>query len=401
MLGVPVRFPGEAPNLPPAAQQPDWPDRAALHAATAELASLPGLVAAAESDALRDRLARVARGEAVLLQGGDCAESLDGATPERVGGKFGLLGRMAAVLTEGSGLPVVQLGRIAGQYAKPRSSPLETLDGVTLPVYRGDLVNGCDFTARDRTPDPSRLIRAYGAASATLGMLRELTARHGTELWTSHEALVLEYERGLTRTTPAGTYDLSAHLVWIGERTRALDGAHIDFAAGIRNPVAVKLGPTTTPDEALALVDRLDPERRPGRLTFITRMGAEAVRDVLPDLVAKVTADGAEVVWVCDPMHGNTFTAPSGHKTRHYDTVIDEVRGFFEVHRALGTHPGGIHAELTAEDVTECLGGSCAISPDEVPDRYESTCDPRLNACQALDLAHELAARYVRHLDGA
>ncbi|MCJ1678220.1 3-deoxy-7-phosphoheptulonate synthase [Streptomyces sp. APSN-46.1] len=368
-----------------------------MRAVADELATLPGLVLAEECDRLSDRLAAVARGEAVLLQGGDCAETFDGVTEEHVRGTFGTLGEMSALIAEGAGLPVVQLGRIAGQYAKPRSSPLETRDGQTLPAYRGDLVNGLAFTPEARMPDPGRLQRGYRISATTLNLLRALAARRTTEFWTSHEALVLEYERALTRDTPSGVYDLSAHLVWVGERTRQLNGAHLDFVAGIRNPVAVKLGPTTTADDALAIVDQLDPDRTPGRLTFISRMGADAVRDALPELVSKVEASGAQVVWMCDPMHGNTFVAPSGHKTRDFDRIMDEVRGFFEVHADLGTHPGGIHAELTGEPVTECLGGTKPVTPEDLPSRYETACDPRLNRRQALDLARALADLYAHH----
>ncbi|MEV6209055.1 3-deoxy-7-phosphoheptulonate synthase class II [Kitasatospora sp. NPDC051914] len=380
---------------PPVAQQPDWPDREALLSAAAELAGLPALVAAEECDRLRDRLAAVARGEALLLQGGDCAERLDAVGPETTAAKFQTLGRMAAVLSEAAGLPVTRLGRIAGQFAKPRSSQVEQRDGVELPSYRGDMVNGSAFTAEARTPDPDRLRRVYRASAQTLDHLRTLTADRGGEFWTSHEALVLEYERALSRSTPSGCYGLSGHLLWIGERTRQLDGAHVEFAARIRNPIAVKLGPSTTPDDALRLVDRLDPDREPGRLTFISRMGAGAVRDALPDLVAKVTASGAEVVWICDPMHGNTVSSPSGHKTRRLVDILDEVRGFVEVHRSLGTHPGGVHLELTGEHVTECVGGTYEIRPEDLPARYESACDPRLNLGQALDVAFELASIYA------
>ncbi|WP_329455130.1 3-deoxy-7-phosphoheptulonate synthase class II [Streptomyces sp. NBC_01497] len=380
---------------PPAAQQPDWPDPAALRAVADDLAARPALVTAAECDRLRARLAEVACGAALTLQGGDCAETFDGGGPERIGAAYRTIRQMSAVVSEAAGLPVVQLGRMAGQYAKPRSRPDETRDGVTLPAYRGDLVNGEAFTLESRTPAPQRLRRGYDRAAGTLEILRGLTAQRGGEFFTAHEALVLEYERALTRQAPSGTYDLSAHLVWIGERTRQLDGAHLDFVSRIRNPVAVKLGPTSTPDDALALIDLLDPDREPGRLTFIARMGARSVREVLPDLVAKVTASGARVVWVCDPMHGNTVSAPSGHKTRWLIDILDEVRGFFEVHRALGTHPGGVHLELSGEHVTECVGGTYEVLPAQVPDRYETACDPRLNRGQALDVAFELAELYA------
>ncbi|WTL42086.1 3-deoxy-7-phosphoheptulonate synthase [Streptomyces brevispora] len=386
---------GAAPRPRPAAQQPDWPDRAALRAVTEELAVLPGLVLAEECDRLTERLAAVARGEAVLLQGGDCAETFDGVTEEHVRATFGTLAEMRALITEGARLPVVQLGRIAGQYAKPRSSPFETRSGETLPAYRGDLVNGLAFTLLSRAPDARRLHLGYRVSATTLNLLRALAARGDGEFWTSHEALVLEYEWALTRETPSGRYDLSAHLLWIGERTRQLDGAHLDFVAGIRNPVAVKLGPTTTADEALAIVDQLDPDRTPGRLTFISRMGADAVRDRLPELVSKVEASGARVVWMCDPMHGNTFVMPSGHKTRDLDRIVDEVQGFFDVHAGLGTHPGGLHVEMTGEPVSECLGGSRPVTPEDVPSRYESACDPRLNQRQSLDLARVVAKLYA------
>ncbi|MFD8600315.1 3-deoxy-7-phosphoheptulonate synthase [Kitasatospora sp. NPDC059646] len=378
----------------PAAQQPDWPDPDALRAVADDLAGRPALVRAEECDRLREQLAAVARGEALLLQGGDCAETLAEAGPATTSGKYRTLALMAAVISEAADLPVVRLGRIAGQFAKPRSSSTETRDGVELPSYRGDMVNGPAFTAADRTPDPDRLRQVYRASADTLAHLGELSAQGG-EFWTSHEALVLEYERALTRDTPAGRYALSGHLLWIGERTRQLDGAHVEFAAQVRNPVAVKLGPTSTTDDALRLIDRLDPDREPGRLTFISRMGARAVRDTLPDLVAKVAASGAEVAWICDPMHGNTVSSPSGHKTRRLTDVLDEIRGFLEVHRSLGTHPGGVHLELTGDHVTECVGGTYEIRPEDLPTRYETTCDPRLNLGQALDVAFELAAMYA------
>ncbi|MFD5495990.1 3-deoxy-7-phosphoheptulonate synthase [Streptomyces sp. NPDC001812] len=381
----------------PAAQQPEWPDREALAEAVAELGLAPSLVLPEECDTLRDRLAAVARGEAVVLQGGDCAETFDGAREEQIDAKFRTLNQMAAVVAEAAVMPVVTIGRMAGQYAKPRSHAHETRDGVTLPAYRGDLVNASAFTPESRTPQPGRLARAHRVSATTLNLLRALAAHSRTEFWTSHEALVLEYEHALTRGTPSGPYNLSAHTVWVGERTRRPGDAHIDYVARIRNPIAVKVGPTTTPDDALALVDRLDPEREPGRLTFVARMGADAVRDVLPDLVAKVTAAGSPVVWVCDPMHGNTFLADGGFKTRRLDVIVDELRGFFEVHRALGTHPGGVHTELTGDQVTECLGGTYPVTPADLPTRYETACDPRLNRGQSLDLARALADLYAEH----
>jgi 3-deoxy-7-phosphoheptulonate synthase len=429
----------------PAAQQPEWPDPDRLREAVAELATYPPLVFAGECDQLTGKLAAVARGEAFLLQGGDCAETFAGATADNLRDKLKTLLQMAVVLTYAASVPVVKVGRIAGQYAKPRSAGTETRDGVTLPAYRGDAVNGLEFTAEARMPDPRRLLRTYNASSATLNLARafvtggyadlrqvhawnqdfvagspsgeryeRLAAEidralsfmhacgadpeefHAVELYSSHEALILEYERALTRidSRTGLPYDTSAHMVWVGERTRDLGGAHVEFARTIRNPVGVKLGPATSPDVALALIERLDPERRPGRLTFITRMGAGRVRDALPPLVEKVTASGAQVAWVCDPMHGNTFAAPSGHKTRRFDDVLDEVKGFFEVHRALGTHPGGIHVELTGDDVTECIGGGAEIFEADLHQRYESACDPRLNRSQSLDLAFLVAEMY-------
>jgi 3-deoxy-7-phosphoheptulonate synthase len=429
----------------PAAQQPDYPDRTALREVTAELESYPPLVFAGECDLLRQRLAAVARGEAFLLQGGDCAEAFDAVSAEQIRNKLKTLLQMGAVLTYAGSVPVVKVGRIAGQYSKPRSKPTETRDGVTLPTYRGDSVNGFAFTEAARVPDPQRLKRMYHASAATLNLVRafttggyadlrqvhawtqdfvrrspsgqryEVLAREidqalkfmhacGTdpeelktvEFYASHEALLLDYEGALTRTDSRSgkLYDTSGHMIWIGERTRQLDGAHVEFASQVRNPVGVKLGPTTTPEDALALIEKLDPEREPGRLTFITRMGADTVRDRLPVLVEKVTASGAQPAWVCDPMHGNTFEAASGHKTRRFDDVLDEVKGFFEVHKALGTHPGGIHMELTGDDVTECVGGGDEIFVDDLHQRYETACDPRLNRSQSLDLAFLVAEMY-------
>ncbi|MET9296402.1 class II 3-deoxy-7-phosphoheptulonate synthase [Streptomyces sp. NPDC003077] len=423
----------------PAAQQPPWPDADALRAALDGLAARPPLTSPEECDLLRVRLAAVARSEAFLLQGGDCAETFAEVTSDRVRAKAQVLQQMSVVLGYAGSLPVVTVGRVAGQYAKPRSRPTETRDGETLPVYRGDAVNGPEFTARARTPDPDRLLRVYDASVTTLNLLRAYaqggvgdllhlrdwspdftdlappapgprrlardidaalrflrargTVTAPTELFTSHEALLLDYESALTRPDPrtGDPYDLSGHLLWIGERTRQLDGAHIAFAASVRNPLGVKLGPTATADEALALVDRLDPRREPGRLTFITRMGADRVRDRLPELIEKTTAAGARVGWVCDPMHGNTFAAAGGLKTRRFDRIMDEITGFFEVHRALGTHPGGLHLELTGTHVTECLGGADRLTEADLPDRYETACDPRLNRSQALELAFAVA----------
>ncbi|GAA1293590.1 3-deoxy-7-phosphoheptulonate synthase class II [Saccharothrix xinjiangensis] len=363
----------------PAAQQPGWPDPGALREAVAWLSVAAPLVTAEETDRLTALLGRAARGEAFVLQGGDCAERFDHVTPERVGGKLVTLSRMAAVLEAAAGVPVVRVGRIAGQFAKPRSAPAETRDGVSLPSYRGDVVNGAEFTAEARTPDPWRMVRAHRASAATLELVRPAGVH------TSHEALLLEYESALTRRRAGGWYDTSAHLLWIGERTRDPDGAHVEFASRIANPVAVKLGPTASVREVLELAERLNPWRVPGRLSFIARMGADRVREALPPLVRAVAAGGVPVVWLCDPMHGNTVTAPSGHKTRLVARVLEEVAGFFEVHRAAGARPGGLHLELTGDDVTECVGG--AVSARDLPLRYESACDPRLNRDQSLEVA--------------
>ncbi|MDX6582081.1 MAG: 3-deoxy-7-phosphoheptulonate synthase [Solirubrobacterales bacterium] len=429
----------------PAAQQPDWPDPAHLRAVTAELAKQPPLVFAGECDQLKDRLAAVAAGEGFVLQGGDCAETFSGSRADAVRDKLETLLQMALVLTYAASTPVVKLGRIAGQFAKPRSKPTESRDGIELPAYRGDAVNGFEFTPEARHPDPARLLRAYHSAAVTLNLCRafanggyadlhqahawnqDFVAQspagqryeqlageidralsfmnacgidpeelHGVEFYSSHEALLLEYERALTRidSRTGLPYDVSAHLVWIGERTRDPNGAHVEFCRQIRNPIGVKIGPTTSPDDVLTLIERLNPDDEPGRLTLITRLGAAKIRDVLPPLVEKVTERGSPVVWVCDPMHGNTFEAPSGHKTRRLDHVLDEVAGFFEVHRALGTHPGGIHVEFTGEDVTECIGGGHEVVEADLHHRYETACDPRLNRRQALDLAFTVAEMY-------
>jgi len=425
----------------PAAQQPAWPDDGVLAEVTAELSTLPPLVFAGECDVLRSRLADAAAGRAFLLQGGDCAETFVGATADLIRGRIKTVLQMAVVLTYGASLPVIKVGRMAGQFAKPRSSGDETRDGVTLPAYRGDAVNSFEFTAEHRAPDPRRLLKAYHTSASTLNLIRAFTqggfadlrqvhewnrgfigaavnaryeaiaseidramsfmaacgadfdALRTVEFFSSHEALLLDYERAMTRidSRTGLPYDVSAHMVWVGDRTRQLDGAHLDLLSQVRNPLGVKLGPSSTPDEVLELIDVLDPSREPGRLTFITRMGSGRVRELLPALVEKVTASGAQVLWVCDPMHGNTFASPSGYKTRRFDDVIDEVRGFFEVHRAAGTVPGGLHIELTGDDVTEILGGFERIDDAALATRYESLCDPRLNHQQSLELSFLVA----------
>jgi 3-deoxy-7-phosphoheptulonate synthase len=427
-------------NLP-AAQQPTWPDQADLSRVRAELAKLPPLVFAGEVDILRDRLASAAKGEAFLLQGGDCAETFSDATADRIRNRVKTLLQMAVVLTYGASLPVIKMGRMAGQFAKPRSSNDETREDVTLPAYRGDAVNGYDFTLESRTANPERLLKAYNTSASTLNLIRAFTqggfddlrsvhewnrgftdnpanaryeslakeidraikfmaacgadfdALRTTEFYVSHEALLFDYERPMTRIdSRTGTpYDTSGHFIWIGERTRQLDGAHVDFMSRVRNPIGVKLGPTTSTSDVLDLIDKLDPNREPGRLTFISRMGAPKIREELPKLVEAVRDSGAAPLWITDPMHGNGITTKNGYKSRRFDDVMDEVRGFFEVHRALGTVPGGIHVELTGDDVAECLGGSEHIDEATLEERYESLCDPRLNHSQSLELAFLVA----------
>ena len=423
-------------------QQPTYPDAGAVDAAVARLRTAPPLVFAGECDDLTEKIAAVTRGEAFLLQGGDCAETFAGVTADNVRNKLRVLLQMAVVLTYAASVPVVKLGRLAGQYAKPRSSDMETRGGVTLPAYRGDAVNGYDFTPEARIPDPQRLVDVYNSSAATLNLVRAFVTGgyadlrqvhtwntdfvqsspfgqryeavadeieraltfmkaigadpdefHRVDFHSSHEALLLEYEQSLTRIDSRTDlpYNVSAHFVWIGERTRQLDGPHVELLSRIQNPIGIKLGPTTTPDDALSYAARLNPDNKPGRLTFITRFGADKIRDGLPALVEKVTAEGVQVAWVCDPMHGNTFEASSGYKTRRFDDVIEEVQGFFDVHRSLGTWPGGVHVELTGDDVTECVGGGEEIDEAGLANRYESVCDPRLNRVQSLELSFLVA----------
>ncbi|MGF9662993.1 3-deoxy-7-phosphoheptulonate synthase class II [Arthrobacter crystallopoietes] len=425
----------------PVVQQPTWADSEVHRAAVSELSSLPPLVFAGEVDLLRQRLADAAEGKAFLLQGGDCAETFEGATADKISARVRTILQMAVVLTYGASLPVIKMGRMAGQFAKPRSSNDETREGVTLPAYRGDMVNGYEFTPESRAHNANRMVQAYHTSASTLNLIRAFTqggfadlrlvhhwnkgftanpahsryeslareidravkfmdacgadfdALKRVEFFASHEALVLDYERALTRidSRTGLPYGTSGHFLWIGERTRQLDGAHVDFLSRVRNPIGVKLGPTSSADDALRLIDKLDPQREPGRLTFITRMGAGNIREKLPALVEKVTASGAKVLWVSDPMHGNTVTSPNGYKTRNFDDVIDEVRGFFEVHHALGTFPGGLHVEMTGDDVAECLGGADPIDQHAFLERYESVCDPRLNHMQSLEMAFLVA----------
>ncbi|QNE89873.1 3-deoxy-7-phosphoheptulonate synthase class II [Corynebacterium incognita] len=429
-----------------AKQQPKW-DQATADNVRKILESVPPIVLPPEINALRRKMADVANGKAFLLQGGDCAETFESNTEPHIRSNVRTLLQMAAVLTYGASTPVVKLARIAGQYAKPRSSDL---DGNGLPNYRGDIVNGVEPTEEGRRPDPARMIRAYANSSATMGLVRALTssgtadlyklhewnrefvanskagARYEalareienalkfmdacgvsdtelrrSEIYCSHEALLVDYERGMLRLgqDEFGTtklYDLSAHQVWVGERTRGMDDFHIGFAALIGNPIGVKIGPGITPEEAVAYAEKLDPHREPGRLTMVARMGHDKVRTVLPPVIRAVEESGHKVVWQSDPMHGNTFTSSNGYKTRHFDKVLDEVQGFFEVHRELGTHPGGIHLEFTGEDVTECLGGAEDITDIDLPGRYESACDPRLNTQQSLELSF-LVAEMLRN----
>jgi 3-deoxy-7-phosphoheptulonate synthase len=426
----------------PAEQQPEWPDEAALKEALEELRVLPPLVFAGEARSLQSALARVDRGEAFLLQAGDCAEAFGDFTADSIRDKLKVILQMAVVLTYASGLPVVKVGRIAGQFAKPRSSSSETVGGTSLPSFRGHAINDSPFSAEARRPDPGRLIRAYHQSAATLNLIRAFTkggfadlrqihvwnqefvaqsrqgqrynaiagqieralrfmaacgvdldndsAMHEVDFYTSHEALLLGFEEALTRrdSLTGDWYDCSAHLLWIGERTRQVDGAHVEFLSGVRNPVASKVGPGATPDELIALCERLNPERVPGRLTFIARMGSDRVEEALPPLLRAVRDEGHRVVWACDPMHGNTFSVESGRKTRRFDDILTEIKGFFVCCQAEQVTPGGVHLELTAEDVTECLGGAEEIL--DLEDRYHALCDPRLNARQALDLAFQV-----------
>jgi 3-deoxy-7-phosphoheptulonate synthase len=429
----------------PAAQQPEWPDDTELEAVFDEISHLPPLVFAGEARSLKDALARVAEGRAFVLQAGDCAESFGDFSADAIRDKLKIILQMAVMLTYGAGLPIVKVGRIAGQFAKPRSAASEQIGDVTLPSFRGHAVNDIAFDPDSRRADPRRLVKVYHQSAATLNLLRALTkggfadlnqihvwnqefvaaskegqrferianqidralrfmaacgidlgadsALHEVDFYTSHEALLLGYEEALTRrdSLTGDFYDCSAHLVWVGDRTRTLDGAHVEFVSGVHNPVAVKLGPSATAEKVLALCDRLDPEGEPGRLSFITRFGAGRVEELLPRLIRAVRDEGRKAVWICDPMHGNTITTGSGRKTRRFDDILTEIKGFFVAHQQEGTFPGGVHIELTHEDVTECLGGAEQVLDRHLEHRYQALCDPRLNARQSLDLAFELA----------
>jgi 3-deoxy-7-phosphoheptulonate synthase len=429
----------------PAVQQPNWPDEAALEAVLKQMSTMPPLVFAGEARELTSKLGQVASGEAFLLQAGDCAESFDAFSADAIRDKLKVILQMAVVLTYSSGVPTVKVGRIAGQFAKPRSSDTETIGDLVLPSFRGHMVNDIAPTEAARIPDPQRLLAAYHQSSSTLNLLRAFTKGgyadlsrvhtwnqefvasssegqryeqladeidralrfmracgidsssnphlHEADLYTSHEALVLGYEEALTRqdSLTGDWYDCSAHMIWIGERTRQLDGAHVEFFSGVHNPIGSKVGPTATPDEVVELCERLNPDRIPGRLTLISRMGADKVEDTLRPLLAAVRDAGHPVVWTCDPMHGNTITATGGQKTRRFDDILAEIKGFFAAHHAEGTWPGGVHVELTGDDVTECTGGAEAILDEDLGVRYETMCDPRLNGRQSVDLAFRVA----------
>ena len=429
----------------PVLQMPQYPDAGALADVEAQLATFPPLVFAGEARNLKKALARVARGEAFLLQGGDCAESFAEHGANNIRDFFRVFLQMAVVLTYAGALPVVKVGRIAGQFAKQRSSPTEKVDGVELPSYRGDIINDIAFTESARTPDPQRQLMAYRQSAATLNLLRafatggyanlasvhqwmlgflkdspqsrryrELADRisealnfmracgldleahpelRATDFYTSHEALLLGYEQALTRvdSTTGDWYATSGHMIWIGDRTRQLDHAHVEYFRGIRNPIGLKCGPSLKPDELIKLADILNPDNEPGRLTLITRFGNEKVGEHLPGMVRAIQREGRSVVWSCDPMHGNTITSNTGYKTRPFDRILSEVKTFFSVHAAEGTHAGGVHLEMTGQDVTECLGGARAITHEDLSDRYHTVCDPRLNAEQSIDLAFLIA----------
>lgn len=428
-----------------ALQLPTYPDAGALKAVEARLASLPPLIFPGEITQLKDRLAAVSRGEAFLLQGGDCAESFDELGQMPVESTFRVILQMAVVLTYAAACPVIKVGRIAGQFAKPRSSDTETIQGVTLPSYRGDIINGAEFSTAARTPDPERLLTAYSHSAATLNLLRALAqggfadlhrvhgwtadfvrgspqgerfeeladriaqslafmeacgfdaARapqlHAVEFYTSHEALHLPYEEALTRNDEdtGRAYGASAHMLWLGDRTRAIDDAHVEYLRGVDNALGVKLGPSTKPEDVLALLDRLDPDQQPGRVVMIARMGSDKVADALPPLLRAVRDAGRTPVWSCDPMHGNTVTSSNGYKTRDFGRILDEVRGFFAAHQQEGTYPGGLHFEMTGQDVTECRGGAQGLGDEALSERYRTACDPRLNGSQSLELAFLVA----------
>jgi 3-deoxy-7-phosphoheptulonate synthase len=431
--------------------QPTYSDIGALKSVEEKLKSLPPLVFAGEARTLKEKLANVSEGKAFLLQGGDCAESFAEFNADNLRDTFRLILQMAAILTYGASLPIIKVGRLAGQFAKPRSEPIENREGSTLPSYLGDIINGIEFTKEQREPDPERMIKAYSQAASSLNLLRAFATGgyadlHEVHRWnleflkgstqdnkyrmiadrigecldfmkacginkntadliskvdffTSHEALLLGYEQSLTRidSLTGQYYDCSAHMLWIGERTRSLNEAHVEFIRGIGNPIGVKIGPTTSTEDIIKLINKLNPENEAGKLTLISRMGKDKIGDVLPSLVRKVDSEGMKVVWSCDPMHGNTFKAQTGYKTRAFDNIMNEVVQFFQIHRSEGTYAGGIHLEMTGQDVTECVGGAQEIKEENLGDRYNTHCDPRLNANQGLELAFKLSEELSKH----
>ena len=435
----------------PVKHQPKYSDMNALKLTEEKLKSLPPLVFAGEARTLKEKLASVSEGNAFLLQGGDCAESFAEFNADNLRDTFRVILQMAAVLTYGASLPIVKVGRLAGQFAKPRSEPTESRDGITLPSYLGDIINGIDFIDKDRKPDPERMIKAYSQAASALNLLRAFATGgyadlHEVHRWnleflegssqdskyrliadrigecldfmkacginkntagliskvdffTSHEALLLGYEQSLTRvdSLTGDYYDCSSHMLWIGERTRSLDEAHVEFMRGIGNPIGVKIGPTTSPEDIIKLINKLNPKNEAGKLTLISRMGKDKIGNILPGLVKKVDQEGMKVVWSCDPMHGNTFKAQTGYKTRAFDNIMNEVEQFFQIHRSEGTYAGGIHLEMTGQDVTECVGGLQEIKEENLGDRYHTHCDPRLNANQGLELAFRLSEELSKY----
>ena len=435
----------------PVKHQPTYGDTNVLKNTEERLKSLPPLVFAGEARTLKEKLASVSVGKAFLLQGGDCAESFAEFNADNLRDTFRLILQMAAVLTYGASLPIVKVGRLAGQFAKPRSEATENRDGIALPSYLGDIINGIEFTKEQRAPDPERMIKAYSQAASALNLLRAFSTGgyadlHEVHRWnldflegsaqdnkyriiadrigecldfmkacginkntaglistvdffTSHEALLLSYEESLTRvdSLTGKYYDCSSHMLWIGERTRSLDEAHIEFMRGIGNPIGVKIGPTTSTDDIINLINKLNPENEAGKLTLISRMGKDKIGNILPNLVRKVDSEGMKVVWSCDPMHGNTFKAQTGYKTRAFDNIMSEVEQFFQIHRSEGTYAGGIHLEMTGQDVTECVGGAQEIKEENLGDRYHTHCDPRLNASQGLELAFRLSEELSKY----
>tara|TARA_Y100001970_G_scaffold287832_1_gene413480 strand:+ start:2156 stop:3529 length:1374 start_codon:yes stop_codon:yes gene_type:complete len=435
-------------RLKPAKHLPIYKDEDVLNNSLDKIKKFPPLVFAGEARSLKSRLSDVSKGKAFLLQGGDCAESFADFHPDNIKNTFKVILQMAVVLTFGASCPIVKVGRIAGQFAKPRSSDKETINGVELESYKGDIINGINFTKVDRSPDPARLIQAYNQSASTLNLLRafsqggyanlnkihqwnlnfveeekankfsEIADRideclafmkacgindnnvrqiNETEFFTSHEALLLEYEEALTRidSTSGKWYDVSAHMLWVGDRTRQLDGAHIEFVRGIENPIGIKIGPTTDENELVKILDYVNPDNEGGKITLICRMGADKIDNHLPKIVKKIKSEGRAVIWACDPMHGNTIKSNTGYKTRPVSNIFSEIQKFFAIHRSLGSYPGGIHLEMTGSDVTECMGGLQQITDKDLKNRYHTFCDPRLNASQSIEIAF-LISEYLK-----